>query len=121
MSIFEYVPEFYKAQWGAQLFPYKAMLLLSLVFLNSILFEAMIRTRRSLEGAAYLFLPGSVIFVPLSIPLGLDLAFALMSVTGLFLKFVNDERIRRMRKNNFETKYMTDIAMFLVSERGLNT
>lgn len=121
MSIFEYVPEFYKAQWGAQLFPYKAMLVLSLVFLNSILFEAMCRARRSLEGTAYLFLPGCVIFVPLSAPLGLDLAFALMSITGLFLKFVNDERLRRMKRKNFEEKYMTDIAMFLIYERGLNT
>lgn len=117
MSIFEYVPEFYKAQWSAQLFPYKVMILVSLVFLNSIMLEAVTRARKNLSQSAYIFLFSGGVFLLVTGPLGIDNVLGIMVITAAFTKFLQDEHRRRIETHRFEVFYMSQIAQFITMQR----
>lgn len=117
MSIFEYAPEFYKTQWSAPLFPFKAMIVMALVFLDSILLSAVIRARKNLSGLSYIFLLPGMIFISFSVPLGLDNLAAILVVTATFVKFLEDEHRRRIETHRFEVFYMSQIAQFITMQR----
>lgn len=120
MSIFEYAPEFYKAQWSAPLFPFKAMIVMALVFLDSILLSAVIRARKNLSGLSYIFLPPGMLFISFSVPLGLDNLAAILVVTATFVKFLEDEHKERVRTQRFTILYMQQIAEFITMQRYMH-
>lgn len=117
MSIFEYLPEFYKAQWSAPLFPFKAMIVMALVFIDSILLSAVIQARKNLSGLSYIFLLPGMIFISFSVPLGLDNLAAILVVTATFVKFLEDEHKERVRTQRFTVFYMQQIAEFITMQR----
>lgn len=117
MSIFEYLPEFYKAQWSAPLFPFKAMIVMALVFIDSILLSAVIQARKNLSGLSYIFLLPGTVFISFSVPLGLDNLAAILVVTATFVKFLDDEHKERVRTQRFTILYMHQIAEFITMQR----
>lgn len=117
MSIFEYLPEFYKVQWGDPLFPFRGSIIMALVFLNCIIFDATLRARKNLDGISFIFLPGATLFIAVSFPIGIDFAMGLMAITATFISFLEREAKYRKRDRAFTDLYMQSIAEVVMEAR----